>query len=199
MSRIAENHINGSAPLLAMEPTSAGPIAISRGAISTGRAAAAAWSAQPVALGRRRGLATASPWAHHRLKAPTVGFAAIHWAVVTPSVAYAIGGYLAGRRRSRWVAVHPGAVFFRDTAHGFLARAVATPASAVGLSSGIAMLGASRIHAGGGRACPMLGGTHDRMPGGHGTARVALLPTSRCGCSLPYASVDLVRAWPPLA
>ena len=37
-----------------------------------------------------------------------------------------MGGYVAGRLRTRWVGVHTHEVFFRDTAHGFLAWALAT-------------------------------------------------------------------------
>ena len=36
-------------------------------------------------------------------------------------VASSVGGYLAGRLRTRWVNVHTHEVYFRDTAHGFLA------------------------------------------------------------------------------
>ena len=36
------------------------------------------------------------------------------------------GGYVAGRLRTRWVGVHTHEIFFRDTAHGFLAWALAT-------------------------------------------------------------------------
>ena len=41
-----------------------------------------------------------------------------------------IGGYLAGRLRTRWLGVHSDEVYFRDTAHGFLTWAVATAAIA---------------------------------------------------------------------
>src|SRR6185503_20290540 len=37
-----------------------------------------------------------------------------------------IGGYLAGRLRTKWLRVHTHEVFFKDTAHGFLAWALAT-------------------------------------------------------------------------
>jgi hypothetical protein len=37
-----------------------------------------------------------------------------------------MGGYVAGRLRTRWVGVHTHEVYFRDTAHGFLAWALAT-------------------------------------------------------------------------
>lgn len=45
----------------------------------------------------------------------------------------AVGGYLAGRLRTKWVGVHPNEVFFRDTAHGFLAWVFATLISATAL------------------------------------------------------------------
>ena len=40
--------------------------------------------------------------------------------------ASALGGYIAGRLRTKWVSLHTEEVAFRDTAHGFLAWAVAT-------------------------------------------------------------------------
>jgi len=52
----------------------------------------------------------------------------------------AVGGYLAARLRTRWVNVHSNEVFFRDTAHGFLAWAFATLLSASVLSSAVAYL-----------------------------------------------------------
>jgi hypothetical protein len=36
------------------------------------------------------------------------------------------GGYIAGRLRSRWIGTHPHEIFFRDTAHGFVAWSLAT-------------------------------------------------------------------------
>ena len=47
----------------------------------------------------------------------------------------AVGGYLAARLRTKWVGVHSHEVFFRDTAHGFIAWAFATLLSASALSS----------------------------------------------------------------
>jgi hypothetical protein len=42
----------------------------------------------------------------------------------------AIGGYLAARLRTKWTGIHTNEVFFRDTAHGFIAWAFATVLSA---------------------------------------------------------------------
>jgi hypothetical protein len=46
-----------------------------------------------------------------------------------------LGGYLTGRLRSKWVSMHTDEVFFRDTAHGFLAWALATIITAAFLAS----------------------------------------------------------------
>src|SRR5947207_15694255 len=46
--------------------------------------------------------------------------------VVVQWLSSAIGGYLSGRLRTKWVGVHTDEVFFRDTAHGFMAWSVAT-------------------------------------------------------------------------
>src|SRR5437588_5498114 len=51
----------------------------------------------------------------------------------------AIGGYLASRLRTKWVGIHSNEVFFRDTAHGFIAWAFATVISA-------GVLGAAATH-----------------------------------------------------
>jgi hypothetical protein len=48
-----------------------------------------------------------------------------------------MGGYLAGRLRTRWIGTHTDEVYFRDTAHGFLAWAVATIMTAALLTSAI--------------------------------------------------------------
>ena len=64
-------------------------------------------------------------------------------------LASALGGYLAGRLRTRWVTVHTDEVFFRDTAHGFLAWAVATLLMATLLSSAIGTAISTGLKAGG--------------------------------------------------
>jgi hypothetical protein len=52
-------------------------------------------------------------------------------------IASGVGGYLTGRLRSKWVSMHTDEVFFRDTAHGFLAWALATVFTAIFLASAI--------------------------------------------------------------
>jgi hypothetical protein len=57
------------------------------------------------------------------------------WLIVMAMLASTIGGYLAGRLRSRWSGVHGDEVFFRDTAHGFMSWACAIVLSAAVLGT----------------------------------------------------------------
>ena len=47
--------------------------------------------------------------------------------IVAAMLSSTIGGYVAGRLRTKWTGLHSDEVAFRDTAHGFLAWAFATP------------------------------------------------------------------------
>jgi hypothetical protein len=104
-------------------------------AIIAGAFAAAAVSLVLLTLGAGIGLAFVSPWGHNHpsIMAFTVktaiGLIVIQW------VASGLGGYLAGRLRTKWTGVHTHEVFFRDTAHGFLTWAVATVITATLLAS----------------------------------------------------------------
>jgi hypothetical protein len=100
-------------------------------AISAGAFATAALSLILLALGAGLGLSAISPWSNAGLSATGVGMAAIIWLIVAQIIASSIGGYLTGRLRVKWVAVHTHEVFFRDTAHGFLVWAVGLVISAV--------------------------------------------------------------------
>lgn len=59
------------------------------------------------------------------------------WLIVTQWVAAGMGGYIAGRLRSRWIGTHTHEVFFRDTAHGFVTWAVASVLVALLVSSSL--------------------------------------------------------------
>lgn len=112
-----------------------GPIgnasAVSWGAIFAGAAIAAAASLILLSLGTGLGLSAISPWAQRGVRASTFGVSSIVWVIMTQLCASALGGYLAGRLRTRWTAVHTDEVYFRDTAHGLLSWAVATLVTAV--------------------------------------------------------------------
>ena len=77
-----------------------------------------------LALGTGVGLSSVSPWSNMGASTSAVGVGAIVWLIVTQIIAATLGGYLAGRLRTKWVNIHTDEVYFRDTAHGFLVWAV---------------------------------------------------------------------------
>ena len=122
--------------------------AVSWGAIFAGAAAAAALSLILLMLGTGLGLSSVSPWAHRGVTATTWGVATILWVTLTQLFASSMGGFLAGRLRTKSVALHTNEVQFRDTAHGFLSWAVATLVTAVLLTSVIGSIISSGVQAG---------------------------------------------------
>jgi hypothetical protein len=98
---------------------------VSWGAVIGGAFVAAALSLTMLALGAGFGLSSVSPWSNVGVSASAAGSMAIVWLVLTEMVASAMGGYLAGRLRTKWHAIHSDEVHFRDTANGFLSWAVA--------------------------------------------------------------------------
>ena len=110
---------------------------VSWGAVLAGAAAAAALSLILLVLGVGLGFSSVSPWTATRDTASALGGAAVAWLAFTQIAASAFGGYLAGRLRVRWVNVGNDEVWFRDTAHGLLAWAVASVVTAAFLGSAI--------------------------------------------------------------
>lgn len=104
-------------------------------AIIAGAVAAAAVSLILLILGSGLGLASVSPWSHAGISATAFTASAAIWLIVMQWTASGLGGYLAGRLRHKWVNTHEDEVFFRDTAHGFLAWALATVITAAFLAS----------------------------------------------------------------
>lgn len=98
--------------------------AVSWGAVIAGAFVAAALSLIMLALGAGFGLSAVSPWSNVGAAASTVGAVAIFWLVVMQMTTSAMGGYVAGRLRSRWISIHNDEVHFRDTAHGLVTWAV---------------------------------------------------------------------------
>ena len=111
---------------------------VSWAAIAAGAVAAAALAPLLIAFGAGLGLSAISPWSDSGVSASTFKTGTGIYLVIVAVMSSAVGGYLAGRLRVRWVGVHTHEVFFRDTAHGFLAWAFATLLSASALSSATA-------------------------------------------------------------
>lgn len=115
------------------EPVSA----VSWGAVLAGAVVAAALSLILFLLGSGLGLSSISPWSRQGLDASAFGVAAIVWITVTQVLAAGMGGYLTGRLRVKWLDAQADEVYFRDTAHGFLAWSVATLATAALLTTAV--------------------------------------------------------------
>src|ERR1700761_9062520 len=114
--------------------------AVSWGSIAAGAVGAAALALLLVALGAGLGLSSVSPWSDSGVSAATFKTGTGIYLVVVAVMSSAVGGYLAARLRTKWVGIHTNEVFFRDTAHGFLAWAFATLLSASALSTATAYL-----------------------------------------------------------
>lgn len=97
---------------------------VSWAAVIAGAVVAIALSLILLSLGIGLGLTAVSPWSGEGASAETMGFSSIAWLIVTQVIALSLGGYLAGRLRTKWSGIHNDEVFFRDTAHGFLVWAV---------------------------------------------------------------------------
>jgi hypothetical protein len=113
--------------------------AASWGAILAGATATIAVSLILMAFGTGVGFSVVSPWADQGISATTFTISAGIYLIVMAMLASTIGGYLAGRLRSRWEGVHEHERYFRDSAHGFVTWALAMVVSA-------AFLGAAFTH-----------------------------------------------------
>ena len=121
---------------------------VSWGAIFAGALGAASLSLVLLLLGTGLGFSSMSPWADRGASATSLGIAAVLWLTFTQLAASGMGGYLAGRLRTKWSGVHTDEVYFRDTAHGFLAWAVATLLTASLLSSAVGSIIGTTAQAG---------------------------------------------------
>lgn len=114
------------------EPSVAG---VSWPAVAAGAVASCALTLVLLAFGTGLGLAVVSPWAGSGVSGTTFKIGTGLYLLVIAMIASSIGGYIAGRLRSRWIGVHSDEVYFRDTAHGFIAWAFASVLGAVLLAT----------------------------------------------------------------
>jgi hypothetical protein len=106
--------------------TEAAVSAVSWSAIWAGAIAAAATSLLLVILGTGLGVASLSPWRGDGPSATTFSVLTAIWLIVVQWIASGLGGYLAGRTRTKWAGIHTDEVAFRDTMHGLATWALAT-------------------------------------------------------------------------
>lgn len=112
--------------------------AVSWAAILAGTVVTAATSLILLALGAGLGLTLMSPWPGAGASVTTFTVTTAIGLIVVQWLASALGGYLTGRLRSRWVSTHTHEVFFRDTAHGLLMWGLAAVVGTVLLGSLVA-------------------------------------------------------------
>jgi hypothetical protein len=172
------------APVYVANPTGAESrfSGVSWGAIIAGGVGSAALALILMTLGAGLGLISVSPWPNEGASAQTVGIGVIVWSIIVEVAAFGLGGYLAGRLRTKWANIHGDEVYFRDTAHGFVTWALGTLVSICLVTSaaghfarGTAEVGAAALGGAGAAAAAagpamMDGADRGRMagPGGRG-------------------------------
>ena len=159
--------------------------------IIAGAFVAAAASVILIALGSGIGFASISPWPDRGASVTTFAMTTAIWLIVTQWLSAALGGYIAGRLRTRWIGTHTHEVFFRDTAHGLVTWAVAT-LLVVAVSAGSFMSAAGAAgHAAGMGAAAMIAGPGSeagRMPNGpNGSSPVSPYEIDKLFRSAPTA------------
>jgi hypothetical protein len=137
---------------------------VSWAAVAAGAVVSCALTLVLLAFGIGLGLSVVSPWSGAGVSATTFKIGTGLYLVVIAMLSSSIGGYIAGRLRSRWVGIRSDEVYFRDTAHGFVAWAfasvlgavlLATPASSL-IGGGVSAMGQG-ASAAANRAGPMEG------------------------------------------
>ena len=159
--------------------------AVSWAAIVAGAVVAAATSLLLITLGAGVGLSTLSPWPNTGTSATTFAVTTAIGLIVVQWLSAAVGGYIAGRMRTKWASLHTHEVFFRDTAHGFITWAAATLLvvwAAASISGGA--LGA---------------GVHAAATVGSGAAAGATTAATGTGGVDPYEVDTLLRPASPTA
>jgi hypothetical protein len=121
---------------------------VSWGAVIAGAFVAAALSLIMLALGAGLGLSAVSPWSNVGESASSVGSGAIVWIVIMQVLTAALGGYLAGRLRTKWHSIHNDEVHFRDTANGLVAWAVGVVITVAFLATAATTMAGGAVNAG---------------------------------------------------
>lgn len=135
----------GATEVINTESNSAG---VSWPAILGGGFVTTALSLILLALGAGLGLSSVSVWSSEGVSSSMIGTGAIVWLILMQIMSSSLGGYLAGRLRTKWASIHTDEVYFRDTAHGFLAWCVSLVVTAAFLASAAASMAGVTLSAG---------------------------------------------------
>ena len=151
---------------------------VSWGAILAGAVVAAAMGIVLLTLGAGLGLIAVSPWEGRGVSGATLGIGTIVWSIIVQIIAFGLGGYLAGRLRTKWANLHGDEIYFRDTAHGVVTWGLGTLvgmfllASAAGnIAQKAGEVGAAASGAIGGTAMLATGAMADNQGGANGAMR----------------------------
>jgi len=167
-----ESPLPGIGPRQDASALDAGPRSgVSWGAVFAGAAVAAALTLIMIVLGAGMGLGLASPWEGEGAEAKTIGIAGIFWITFTQLASSGLGGYLAGRLRTKWSGIHTDEARFRDTAHGILSWAVATLVTFALIASAVGSAVNAGAKAGMGVASTVAGGATTAAAGAAAASR----------------------------
>jgi hypothetical protein len=100
--------------------------AVSWGPIVAGAFAASTLTMVLMLVGSGLGLTMVSPWSGESASVTTFALTTAVWLVIVQWLSSGLGGYLTGRLRTKWVGLPTNETVFRDSAHGFMAWALAT-------------------------------------------------------------------------
>src|SRR6195952_247585 len=114
------------------EPSVSG---VSWPAVAAGAIVSCALTLVLLVFGLGLGLSVVSPWSGAGVSTTTFKIGTGLYLIVIAMLSSSIGGYIAGRLRTGWTGVHSDEVYFRDTAHGFIAWAFASVLGAILLAS----------------------------------------------------------------
>lgn len=107
-------------------PVESSSAAVHWGPIIAGAFAASTLTFILMLLGSGLGLTMVSPWSNEGASITTFAVSTAIWLIIVQWFSSGVGGYLTGRLRTKWVGIHTDETYFRDTAHGFMAWALAT-------------------------------------------------------------------------
>lgn len=123
----------------------AGRSGISWAAVLGGAAVICAMTLLLMSLGVGLGMSVVSPWGGSGVSATTFKIGTGIYFIVVAMISSGLGGHIAGRLRRRYAGIHDNEVYFRDTANGFVAWAVASIVGAALLASSANMLAGGTV------------------------------------------------------
>lgn len=100
------------------------PSFVEWGAVLAGAVLAAALSFVLLTFGTAIGLSATSPWPNSGVSTKVLAGVAVFWVMAQQIATFMVGGYVAGRLRSRWTDANQDEAEFRDGLHGGLVWAV---------------------------------------------------------------------------